>query len=102
MKIYLSGPMTGLPNNNYPAFNEAARKLRAKGYRVLNPAEIEPPEIPTWKNYMRECIKMLMSANAVAMLPGWSQSRGASIEVDLALNLGMPAVCADELNGVSA
>jgi hypothetical protein len=39
-KIYLSGPMTGLPDLNFPAFNAAASALRAKGLNVINPAEI--------------------------------------------------------------
>ena len=37
--IYLSGPMTGLPEFNYPAFHEAARRWRAIGWDVINPAE---------------------------------------------------------------
>lgn len=47
--IYLCGPMTGLPEYNYPAFHAAAAELRAQGWRVVNPAEnAEPTADPTW------------------------------------------------------
>ena len=45
-RVYIAGPMTGLPDFNYPAFNAAAAKLRALGLEVLNPAENPPP--PLW------------------------------------------------------
>jgi hypothetical protein len=38
--IYISGPMSGLPNLNFPAFYAAQAKLEAEGYKVVNPAEI--------------------------------------------------------------
>ena len=34
--LYLCGPMTGLPGNNYPAFHKAAADLRAAGYSVVH------------------------------------------------------------------
>ena len=37
--VYLSGPMTGLPDLNFPAFHAAADKLRSQGVQVVNPAE---------------------------------------------------------------
>lgn len=110
MKIYISGPMTGLPENNYPAFHEAARTLRAKGHTVVNPAEIHPhsrlrrlrhrvlrtlrlvrgqPPAPTWEEYMRADIRALVDCEAIALLPGWEQSLGAELEVSIADELGM-------------
>lgn len=41
-RIYDSGPMTGLPGLNFPAFDAAAKQLRAAGYDVVNPAELNP------------------------------------------------------------
>ena len=40
MIAYLSGPMTGLPDNGYPAFQAAAERLRSRGVQVISPHEI--------------------------------------------------------------
>lgn len=89
MILYLSGPMTGLPEYNYPAFHREADRLRQLGYTVINPAEIEHEHDRTWESYMRNDIKALMEAEAVAVLEGWYDSKGARIEVLLAKQLGM-------------
>jgi hypothetical protein len=39
--LYIAGPMTGIPDSNYPAFNQAEIELRAAGYDVLNPVASE-------------------------------------------------------------
>jgi len=47
--IYIAGPMSGLPEFNYPAFFAAAEQLTAAGYDVLNPARPEGREgCSTW------------------------------------------------------
>ncbi|QGH74541.1 deoxycytidylate deaminase [Arthrobacter phage Kuleana] len=86
--LYLAGPMTGLPDFNYPAFNSAAGRLRAAGFEVLNPAD-NKPEIPDWVGYMREALGQLVRADAVAVLPGYADSRGARLETQLAVELEM-------------
>jgi hypothetical protein len=89
-RIYLAGPMSELPDFNYPAFNAAAARLRAQGLLVENPAENLPPPCGTWQGYMRNAITQLMRCDAVLMLPGWGDSRGAKLEYQLASCLGMP------------
>ena len=91
--LYISGPISGMPDLNFPAFNEAAAKLRAAGYTVTNPAEMDAQDngkTLTWEEYMRRDIKVLMDCDGVALLPGWSYSRGANLEVDIAKRLSMP------------
>lgn len=38
-RVYIAGPMTGLPDFNFPAFHAAAAAWRAAGWEVFNPAE---------------------------------------------------------------
>ena len=86
-RIYLSGPMTGLPDFNYPAFNAEAARLRALGYHVENPAENPPQD--SWEAYMAVCIPQMATCDTIAQLPGWSESRGALRERQEAVHLGM-------------
>lgn len=96
--VYLSGPMTGLPDMNYPAFNAEARRLRNAGYRVINPAEVDLPEGTPWAVIMRiDLIDMLSHCSTVAVLPGWARSKGANIEVYLASQLGLRVVAVGDL-----
>jgi hypothetical protein len=97
--IYISGPMSGYEELNFPAFAQAAERLRNDGHKVISPAEIEQP-VKSWEACMKEDIKQLMDANTVAVLPGWEQSKGARIEVELARSLGMSIVCANTLTPV--
>lgn len=86
--LYVAGPMTGLPEFNYPAFREAGEQLTAAGFTVLNPIDVDTTgtteDERTWQWFMRRTLKMMLDADAIATLPGWRQSKGASIEVDTA------------------
>lgn len=92
LKLYVCGPMTGFENFNYEMFNIAAADLRASGYEVENPADLEAENTSgapqAWSWYMRRAITKLMLCNGMALLDGWENSRGAVIEVNLAHNLG--------------
>lgn len=99
-RIYLSGPMTGLPDFNYPAFNAEAARLRALGYHVENPAENPPQE--TWEAYMEVCIPQLLTCDTIALLPGWSESRGALWERYVASQEGITITAAARIRAWSA
>ncbi len=87
--LYLCGPMTGLPDCNYPAFMAAATTLRAAGYTVVNPAENGLHRDAPWENHMRhDIVRMMREAHAVATMPGCESSRGAIAEIGLATHLG--------------
>lgn len=102
MRIYLSGPMTGLPELNFPAFNATARTLRANGLEVVNPAEINPEGAKTWEACMRADIKALCDCDTLALLPGWENSKGAHLEVHIAHRIGIRVVALAELLATSA
>ena len=91
--VYISGPMTGLPEQNFPAFNAEAIRLRALGYQVQNPAENAACD--SWEQYMKHDIGQLVRCDWVLMLPGWQRSRGAQIERRLALEIGLAVFYAD-------
>ena len=90
MRVYLAGPMTGLPDFNYPAFNAAAAELRAMGFDVANPAENPTPAEPTWPNYLRVALTQMLTCKGVVVLPNWYSSKGARLEVGVARTLEMP------------
>ena len=95
-RIYLSGPMTGLPGLNFPAFAAMTANLRADGHTVTNPAELNP-DGGSWNDCMRRDIVALMECDTVARLPGWEHSKGARLEVLIAERLGMTVVNAHDL-----
>lgn len=87
--LYVSGRMAGMPDNNYPAFHDAADRLRDAGYLVENPAELGDVDGWTWSDYMRRGLVQMLKCDAVATLPQWTWSTGARLEVDVAAHLGM-------------
>ena len=88
-RLYLCGPMSGLPDFNYPAFHDAAAWLRELGYPVINPAENGLPKGAPWIQHMRADIKELVDCDALAVLPGHENSLGSRIEIELATKLGL-------------
>lgn len=96
--IYLSGPMTGLPDYNYPVFREAAKTLRSYGQVVFDPSEAFEGRTDLPKEvYMRKDLEELLKADVVALLPGWQNSSGALLEVEVAKQCGIPIRLLEEL-----
>lgn len=91
-RVYLAGPMTGMPGLNYQAFNAKAAELRARGWHVENPAENPAPPCGSWKGYMRMSIWQLTTCEAIYLLPGWASSQGAAMEYSIAQALGLEVI----------
>ena len=114
MNIYLAGPMRGIKDFNFPAFFAAAKKLRLEGHEVFNPAERDVDEfgaerLQTATGDEAEVAKALgmdrlalarhvflvdtwyicKHADAIALLPGWENSKGARAERALAEAIGL-------------
>lgn len=87
-RLYLAGPMSDLPELNFPAFHAEAARLRALGYTVINPAEINSDMAAEWIDCMCADIPQLISCDGIALLPGWMASKGARIEHSIARSLG--------------
>lgn len=99
-RIYIAGPMSGLPDLNYPYFNQVAAVLRQLGHHVENPAENSEPPSKSWADYMRMAVRQLATCDTVVLLPNWELSKGACIEHRLAHDLGLQLVKADQVLGL--
>lgn len=66
LRVYISGPMTGRPNHNKPAFYAAAALLAEAGHIPVNPAEVCAQLGATeWTDCMRADIKALCDCDAM-------------------------------------
>lgn len=93
MKIYIAGKITGDPDYR-GKFKQGEEALKAAGYVVLNPARL--PEGMEPEDYMRICFAMIDVADAVALLPDWSESKGARLEFNYCQYAGKWAVALEE------
>lgn len=101
MKVYISGPITGVPREVYRAnFANAADTLLEMGFTPVNPTlqlpdyeECGCPQDPTnkheWSCYMRQDIVMMLDSDIILMLPGWEKSHGARLELAVAAACGL-------------
>lgn len=107
LRVYVAGPMTGVPQFNYPRFDTAAAQLREMGYTVVTPSELDAPHtraialqcetgttaefrfmleqaglpIETWGDFLSRDVKIVADdVDCIALLPGWQKSRGARLE----------------------
>ena len=104
MKVYLSGPMTGYPKFNYPAFHDYAAQLRALGHEVVSPAEQDgvsglDPATSEWHEFIRWDLKVLVDCEAIVLMDGWHKSRGARLVHHVADTLGMTVLTIHEALG---
>ena len=92
--IYICGPMTGIEDYNFPAFDAAQAELEEKGYNVINPAQMDreagfDPNKDKFEGKLKDAaikrdFEAIMRADCMALLPGWWTSRGATTEISLA------------------
>ena len=110
MRIYVAGPMRGIPEFNFPAFNAATAILRGQGHEVFNLAErdnerhgkdiskgnltgCEEAAAREHGFSLREALAddtawICRQADTIALLPGWERSKGAKAELALSEALG--------------
>ena len=115
MKIYLAGPMRGIPDFNFPAFKKAGAYLRKQGHEVFNPAERDEEDfghtiqkkgdehefaasVGLTTDQLRRRVfffdaeYICKTAEAIALLPGWENSKGVKAEKALAEALGLDVI----------
>lgn len=100
MKFYLAGPMRGIKDFNFPAFDECAEYLKGCAFEVVNPAQLDRDEgfDPNGDGTIEEAqrrkmlgrdMAALAGCHGIMMLPGWSQSGGAKLELAFARETGI-------------
>lgn len=96
MKVYVSGPMTGIPEFNKTAFAEAAAFLRAEGYEVVSPHELDDAdpvarETMTWGDFLSRDVKLIADGGieGIVLLPEWYKSKGARLESFVGIQKGV-------------
>jgi hypothetical protein len=103
--------MTGIRQFNIPAFERMTRRLRAAGFEVVSPVELDSEEIrnealastdgampacgkiggETWGEILaRDVIVVADQVDGIVVLPGWNRSRGARLETFVALLCNKP------------
>lgn len=100
--FYLAGPMSGLKQFNFPAFDRAASVLRKRGYKIVSPAELDDKKTRkqalaskdghpgkqkhTWGDFLARDVKLVADkVQGIVLMPGWTRSRGARLEAFVAL-----------------
>ncbi len=108
MKWYLAGPMSGIPQFNFPAFHAAAKSLREQGFEIISPAEMDAESDvaakalasksgdlidagikETWGDLLARDVKLIADGvGGIVLLENWHKSRGARLESYVALLCG--------------
>lgn len=102
MRIYLAGPMRGIANYNFPAFDAARGLLVDLGHEVVSPADLDrasgfvderggrvlTTEAFSIEAALRQDFRAITTCDAVAFLPGWERSSGSLAERRVATEVG--------------
>jgi hypothetical protein len=99
-EYYLAGPMTGYEHFNYPAFERNMHELEGEAVTIKSPHTIPWPEEPQegeelWQTMMRKALAMLLTCNGIILMRGWTESKGALVEYNIATALRMPVYFLD-------
>jgi len=104
--FYLSGPMQGYHEFNFPAFTKAAQELRDAGLTIVSPNELKLPEgtVATGEGLeflANDFAVMAAKCQGIILLRGWPASKGARAELEIALTLKWPVYYYDDYTLVS-
>jgi hypothetical protein len=82
MVVYISGAITG-KIDYLKTFNEAEKELKEMGHIPINPCCV--PLGLNWQTYMIIDLAMVEASDAILMLNGWQDSKGAKQELERAI-----------------
>lgn len=100
LRVYIAGPMSGIPDYNFPEFARITKKYRDMGHTVFSPAEndflrygkdfLEHPErFDLRRTISDDCRWLIEFADVIVVLPDWKLSKGVAVERALANFLGL-------------
>ena len=100
MRIYISGQISNLEKSYYMERFECAelRLTVVDGYSVVNPTKVNAqlPADTSYEDYMKMSFCMLDMCDAIYMLDGWEESRGANREYGYAIAKGKKVIFESE------
>lgn len=94
-RCYISGPMSGIADNNSKAFDERKDKLLALGFDVVSPVDLDRRDSAASLAYgdcLRRDIAAMLDCSHINYLPGAERSTGAMLERDVANVIGLSEV----------
>ena len=96
MRIYIAGPITGYDlGERLVFFREKRAELDRRGHEGVNPLECHELGIP-WEAALKADLQELCRCDAILLTPGWEKSRGARLELHVALELGLKVILDEE------
>lgn len=97
-KVYIAGPITNTPDYKRNFMIREAH-LKSMGYIVVNPIKVGEQlknqtawREPTDFEYMKKDIQELLKCDCISMLDGWENSKGATLEYNIAVQCGIKFV----------
>lgn len=90
--VYIAGPVSGQPDLNRDAFEQADRALKDLGFITRNPHEFckhIQSDNPSDPRYYRQGFSELANCTDILLLDGWQYSAGAQLESKVAVLFGM-------------
>lgn len=109
MKVFISGPMTGIEKYNFPKFLAMEEAIRKMGWKPVNPVHIcrkykEKDVLSSKKVFdkmIQEEMDALATCDTILLLKGWENSKGAKAEAKKALDLGLGIMTEDGLRSIA-
>ena len=89
-KVYISGPISGYDiDERKKVFHNAEKLILSKGYTPVNPLKNGLSKKDIYEDQMKVDIKKLIDCDYIYLLPKWYQSKGATLEFDIADSCGI-------------
>ena len=102
MRLYIASKMKGLYQYGFPKFMEVEEELTQRGHTCFNPARFDleqgfypdtkEEDLPPLSTFMKRDLPAMLECDAVCVFGDWLSSKGANIEVFVALSCGLPVL----------